>query len=52
MKKYIYQTAMNQNSNLMMGKEENENTADQWFMTGIIFYYYYSTHQYFRILIF
>ena len=29
---------MNQNSNLMMGKEENENTADQWFMTGIIFF--------------
>ena len=29
---------MNQNSNLMMGKEENENTSDQWFMTGIIFF--------------
>ena len=35
MEKYIYQTAINQNSNLKMGKEEeNENIGDQWLMTG------------------
>lgn len=29
MKKYTYQTAVNQNGNLKIGKEENENIVDQ-----------------------